>query len=112
MSYLRSIMRCNQPLDALRKRKPKPTAAHLAKKKERKRLKYINQYSVDYTGEPPLHTWMDSRRLKAVTKAFQEHRNTNRFTRNVDEKDKKEIEKGSLNITDYYVKTLKVIEFY
>lgn len=94
--------------NSLRRRKNRISAKTLAKRKEKKRLKYINPYDVDYTGEKPFHPWMDARRTKAFFLAYQDMRNTNRFTRNVDEKDSKDIQKTSKEYSDYYVITKEI----
>jgi len=82
---------------------PKVSFKTLRKRKEKKRLSYINVYSSDYTGEAPLHGWMDPKRVKALFTAYQESRNTHRFNRIVDPKDKKIIEENNNQYGDFYV---------
>lgn len=102
-SFFRTpILQCvnNTPL---RKKMPKVSAKTLRQRKERKRLSYINVYSTDFTGEAPLHAWMDPRRVKALFGAYQESRNTHRFTRIIDAKEKKVITENSKQYGDFYV---------
>lgn len=107
MSFLSTLLRnsCFTPMHlcALRRGRPRVSAKTLRKRKEKKRLKYVNQYSADFTGEKPLHPWMDPRRVKALFLSYQEMRNTHRFTRNIDEKDQKEIVNTSKEYSSYYV---------
>ena len=93
-------------LNALRGRRPKVSARTLRKRKEKKRMKYINQYSAEYTGEKPLNPWMDPKKLKALFLSHQDVRNTHRFNRNIAEKDRSDIVEKSCENADYNVLTL------
>jgi len=82
---------------------PKISARTYRKRKELKRLKYINQYSAEYTGEGPYHAWMDPKRTKAFYNAYQDFRNRHRYSCPVDEKDKKIIEEKMKEYEKFYV---------
>jgi hypothetical protein len=44
----------------------------LLQKKERKRLKSTNTFAADYTGERPVHQWLDPKKVRAMGKIYEE----------------------------------------
>ncbi|KAM3146949.1 hypothetical protein pb186bvf_001103 [Paramecium bursaria] len=59
-------------------------------RREQSRLKQINIYIPEFTGEGALHSWMDQKKLKILGKYFQDCRNQHRHTMKID---KKEVDK-------------------
>ena len=75
----------------------------IRKRKEAKKMKYINQYAADYTGEGPFHAWFDPKKVKALFTSYQETRNRHRFTCPLEEKDQKVLEQKMKEYEKYYV---------
>lgn len=51
-------------------------------------MKLMNVTLPEYTGENPVHPWLDTKRIKMLLKLYQEMRNQNRHTFKLDKKDK------------------------
>ena len=89
--------------NGLRKPKPKVREETIAFRKEQKRLKTINIYSGDHTGEKPPHKWMDPKRMRQLVNSYQRLRNINRFTLKIDPKDVEERKKISEEHAELHV---------
>jgi hypothetical protein len=76
---------------ALRKPRPKVSPRTVFKRKEVKRMRMVNKYSAEFTGEKPLHTWLDPKKVKSIATAYQEYRNKHRLNTNIDKKDVAEL---------------------
>lgn len=95
----------------LRRPRPKVSPRTIQKKKEAKRMKLVNKFSADSTGEKPLHSWLDAKKLKALAAGYQELRNTHRLSRKVDPKDSKEFFVKSENYSHIFVKKAILLKF-
>jgi hypothetical protein len=93
--------------DSLRRPRPKVSPRTIQKKKEAKRMKLTNKFSADSTGEKPLHSWLDAKKLKSLAASYQEVRNIHRLTRKIDPKDSKEFLTKSENYSLIFVKKLR-----
>jgi len=47
----------------------------IANRKEARRLKQLNTYIPEYTGEGPVHAWLDAKKIKYLLKFYQDQRN-------------------------------------
>lgn len=72
-------------------------------RKENKRLKGMNVYVPEVTGEGPVHQWLDPRRIKHLVKFYEEQRNQHRFTFQLDPKDKKQLAEFMTNFSEVHV---------
>jgi hypothetical protein len=48
----------------------------------------MNTFAPDFTGERPVHAWLDPKRTRSLAKIYEEQRNKNRFTMSVEKADK------------------------
>lgn len=83
-------MLARRPTHDKAKKKAIRDAKNLARK-EKKRLKNVNIYSPEFTGEASLHTWMSVDRIKAIGQILQDFRNTHRCSNPIADKDKSEL---------------------
>ena len=51
-------------------------------------MKETNTYSVEHTGERPVHVWLEPKRIRALAKIYEEQRNKHRFTISLDKAEK------------------------
>jgi hypothetical protein len=89
------FIRMGEETVGLRRRRgmPKPKPETIMRNKERKRLKSINIYSADYTGEKQMHPWADQKRIRGLVTAYQELCNNTRHAKKITEAERKEIAK-------------------
>ena len=72
--------------------------------RERRRYRTTNIWVPDFTGEKPMHAWMDNKKFKALGSIYEQMRNTHRFTMKVEEKDRKNVGKKTVELTEWKVR--------
>lgn len=78
--------------------------------RERRRYRTTNIWVPEFTGEKPMHAWMDNKKFKSLGSIYEQLRNTHRFTIKIEEKDKKNIGKKTVELTEWKV-PLSLIHF-
>jgi hypothetical protein len=91
-------------LSTLRKPRPKVSPKTIFKRKEAKRMRMMNKFSAEFTGEKPVHSWLDPKKVKALAAAYQEYRNKHRFNTPIDKKDVAELKEKSEYFADLFVR--------
>ena len=79
--------------------------------RERRRYRTTNIWVPDFTGEKPMHAWMDNKKFKSLGSIYEQLRNTHRFTIKIEEKDRKNIGKKTVELTEWKVPLLSLINF-
>lgn len=67
-------------------------------------MRMMNKFSAEFTGEKPVHSWLDPKKVKALAAAYQEYRNKHRFNTPIDKKDVAELKEKSEYFADLFVR--------
>ncbi|CAD8212823.1 unnamed protein product [Paramecium octaurelia] len=80
----------------------------LLARKEKRRFRGLNIYVPEFTGEGSIHPWLDAKRIKLLTKFYEDHRNKHRFTFKLSSDDKKKLNDVMQNYAEiHYLRMLQ-----
>ncbi len=70
MSSLSNLLRKSLEIGIFRKPRPKVSQATVMRRKEIKKMKNMNPFTPEFTGERPPHHWLDAKRLRSLVLAL------------------------------------------